>query len=438
MPSCQLPRLSRAFSSTASPRAEAYLLSAARTPTARFGGSLTSLPGPELGAAAIRAALDKSGVPADRINEVYMGNVLSAAVGQAPARQAAVKAGLPHEVDATTVNKVCASGLKAVSLAVQGIRLGESQAAVAGGFESMSRVPYYLPRPGQLPLLGAITLADGLLADGLTDAYDLIHMGVCAENTARNHGVSREDQDAYAIASYRRAQAAWNAGAFADEVVPVTVPPAKRGASPTTVDRDEGYDTLREDKISSLRPAFIRDGTGTVTAANASTFNDGGSALVVGNKAIAAEYANGGRSRVLAQVLATADAATQPVDFPVAPSKAVPLALARAGVRKEDVAVWEFNEAFAAVIKANEKVGTSSFSLLLLSLEHPSDIHPDTWPARCHRQPARWRHLNWPRPRLVRCPHPHHTAAYLESWPNRRGGHLQRRWRRDSHGRAPD
>jgi len=279
-----------------------------------------------------------------------MGNVLQGGVGQAPARQASIFAGLSPTVEATTINKVCASGLKAVVFAAQNIQLGLAEVQVAGGMESMSRVPYYLPRASQQPPFGEMKLEDGLIKDGLWDVYNQIHMGVCAEETARKYNVTRKEQDAYAIQSYQRAQAAWKEGKFDEEIVPVTVK-GKKGD--TVVSRDEGYDKLNAEKLPTLRPAFKKDG-GTVTAANSSSFNDGASALVLGNKAIAQEYGKG--SRVLARIVSSADAAMDPIDFPVAPAKAVPLALERAGISKEQVAIWEFNEAFAAVIKANEKV----------------------------------------------------------------------------------
>lgn len=279
-----------------------------------------------------------------------MGNVYSAGVGQSPARQASILAGLPSSTDAITINKVCASGLKAVVFAAQNVQLGIDEAVVAGGFENMSRVPYYLPRGSGFPAFGAVTAEDGLIKDGLTDVYNQIHMGACAEETAKKHSVSREDQDAYAIRSFKRAQAAWKAGKFDDEIVPVTIK-GKKGD--TIVSKDEGYENLREDKIPTLKPAFVKGGT--VTAANSSTFNDGASAVVLASKAIAEKY--GKNSRVLARIVSHADAAVDPIDFPIAPAKAVPIALERAGITNEDVAVWEFNEAFAAVIEANAKVG---------------------------------------------------------------------------------
>ncbi|KAJ5976395.1 hypothetical protein N7481_010102 [Penicillium waksmanii] len=314
---------------------EAYILSAARTPTAKFNGSFASVSAPQLGAVAIKSALSKSNVPVEKITDVYMGNVLQGSVGQAPARQASIFAGLPSTVESMTVNKVCASGLKAVALAAQNIQLGLAEAQVAGGMENMTR----------------IKLEDGLIKDGLWDVYNQFHMGICAEQTAKKYDVSREDQDQYAIRSYERAQAAWKENKFADEIAPVTVK-GKKGD--TVIEKDEGFENLRADKLTSLKPAFLRDGTGTVTAGNASTMNDGASALVLANKEIAREFGTGGR--VLARIVSTADAAIDPVDFPVAPAKAVPIALERAGITKDQVAVWEFNEAFAAVIKANEKV----------------------------------------------------------------------------------
>lgn len=279
-----------------------------------------------------------------------MGNVLQGSVGQSPARQASMLAGLPPTVDAVTVNKVCASGLKAAVFAAQNIQLGLAEAQIAGGMENMSRVPYYVSRANQHPPFGNISMEDGLIKDGLWDVYNQIHMGVCAEETAKKHNISRQEQDEYAIQSFHRAQRAWKEGKFADEIVPVTIK-GKKGK--TVIERDEGYENLREEKVPTLKPAFVKDG-GTVTAANSSTFNDGASALVLGSRDIAAEYGSG--SRVLARIVASADAAVDPIDFPVAPAKAVPIALERAGISKDQVSVWEFNEAFAAVIKANQKI----------------------------------------------------------------------------------
>lgn len=280
-----------------------------------------------------------------------MGNVLQGSVGQAPARQAALFASLPQSIEATTVNKVCASGLKAVALAAQNIQLGLAEAQIAGGMENMSRVPYYVPRASGLPAFGHVKMEDGLIKDGLTDVYEKFHMGNCTENTVKKHNITREQQDKYAIQSYKRAQKAWADKAFADEIVAVTVP-GKKGD--TIIDTDEGFMDVKIEKIATLKPAFVRDGTGTVTAANSSTLNDGASALVLGSRAMAQQY--GGGSRVLARICSYADAAVAPIDFPVAPAKAVPIALERAGITKDQVAVWEFNEAFAGVILANAKI----------------------------------------------------------------------------------
>jgi acetyl-CoA C-acetyltransferase len=321
----------------------------------QFNGSFTTVSAPQLGAVAIKSAIEKSKVPVSKITDVYMGNVLQGSVGQAPARQAAIFAGLPSTVEAITINKVCASGLKAVVLAAQNIQLGLAEAQVAGGMENMTRVPYYIPRASGLPAFGNVQMEDGLIKDGLWDVYNQIHMGVCAETTAKKYKITRDMQDEYTKQSYSRAQEAWSRQAFKDEIAPVTVK-GKKGD--TIIDTDEGYLDIKLEKLSTLKPAFVRDGTGTVTAASSSTLNDGASALVLGNAAIAREYGAG--SRVLARICGSADAAIDPVDFPVAPAKAVPIALERAGIKKEDVAVWEFNEAFAAVIKANEKVQSPS------------------------------------------------------------------------------
>lgn len=356
-PTHRLAQLHRQLSSTPAKRKEiqdAYILSAVRTPCGVFNGSLASVPAPQLGATAIKEAIARSSVPADAFGHVYMGNVLQAGVGQAPARQASIFAGLGDEVEATTVNKVCASGMKAVSIAAQQIELGQETALIAGGMENMSRVPYYLPRAAQQPPFGEMKLDDGLVKDGLWDVYNQVHMGNCAEATAKKYAVSREEQDAFAIESYKRTQEAWKAGLFGEEIAPVTVK-GKKGE--TVVSEDEGYNRLKLEKVPTLKPAFDRSGSGTVTAANSSSFNDGASALVLGSKEMAKKYGKG--KKVLARICGYADAALSPIDFPVAPAKVVPLALARAGIQQEDVKVWEFNEAFAAVIKANQKVNSA-------------------------------------------------------------------------------
>lgn len=317
----------------------------------QFNGSFVSVPAPKLGAVAIKSAVEKSKVPVEKISDVYMGNVLQGNVGQAPARQAAVFAGLPQSIEAITINKVCASGLKSVIFAAQNIQMGLAEAQIAGGMENMSRVPYYVPRASGMPAFGHVKMEDGLIKDGLTDVYDQFHMGNCAENTVKNHNITREQQDEYAIQSYKNAQKAWAEKAFADEIAPVTVSGRK---GDVVIDTDEGFMDIKFEKVPTLKPAFVRDGTGTVTAANSSTLNDGASALVLGSKAIAQEYGSG--SRVLAKICGYADAAMAPIDFPVAPAKAVPIALERAGITKDQVAIWEFNEAFASVILANQKI----------------------------------------------------------------------------------
>jgi acetyl-CoA C-acetyltransferase len=229
--------------------------------------------------------------------------------------------------------------------------MGLAEAQVAGGMENMSRVPYFVPRASGLPAFGHVQLEDGLIKDGLTDVYDKFHMGNCAENTVKKHEITREQQDEYAIQSYKNAQKAWADNAFADEIAPVTVPSRK---GDVVIKQDEGFQDVKFDKVPTLKPAFVRDGTGTVTAANSSTLNDGASALVLGNKAIAQEYGSG--SRVLAKICGYADAAMAPIDFPVAPAKAIPLALERAGITQDQVSIWEVNEAFAGVVLANKKV----------------------------------------------------------------------------------
>ncbi|TKA82568.1 hypothetical protein B0A55_01197 [Friedmanniomyces simplex] len=353
-PQQRLASLQRHFSTTPQRRKEiasAYVVSAVRTPCATFNGSFTTVSAPHLGATAIKEAISRSGVPKEDITSVYMGNVLQASVGQAPARQAAIFAGLSSSVEATTINKVCASGMKALAIAAQQIELGHEKALVAGGMENMTRVPYYLPRASQQSPFGGMQLEDGLIKDGLWDIYNNVHMGNCAEKTAKDHGITREEQDDFAILSYKRTQEAWKQGLFADEIVPVTVK-GKKGD--TIISEDEGYNRLKLDKVPTLKPAFDRSGSGTVTAANSSSFNDGASALVVVDRETAKRYGKG--KRVLARIVAYADAAVDPIDFPVAPAKVVPIVLERAGIRKEEVKVWEFNEAFAAVIKANAKI----------------------------------------------------------------------------------
>lgn len=283
-----------------------------------------------------------------------MGNVLSGGIGQSPAKQASLLAGLSSSTEAVTVNKVCASGLKAVVLASQNIRLGLAEAQIAGGMENMSRVPYYAPRGSGMPSFGHVQVEDGIVRDGLLDAYGPLLMGQCAEGTAEKYQITRAEQDAYARQSYERARHAWKTGKFLDEVTAVTVS-GPRGDKVVNV--DEGFLDANLERLPSLKPAFAPTAfapNGTITAGSSSTMNDGASALVLGNAAIARQY--GRQSRVLARICGSADAGVDPVDYAVAPAKAVQLALQRASIKKDDVAIWEFNEAFAVVIKANEKI----------------------------------------------------------------------------------
>jgi len=326
---------------------EVFIVSAVRTPIGSFMGALSTVPAPRLGATAIKGALGKAGISGDAVQEVFMGNVLSAGQGQAPARQAAMFADIPETVPCTTVNKVCASGMKAISLAAQSIRCGDNDVVVAGGMENMSMVPHYLDgRKGSK--FGDIKLKDGMILDGLTDVYGQVHMGVCADQCATEHSISREDQDAFALESYRRAEAAWNSGHFDAEVVPVEVP--QRRGEPVIVDHDEEYKALRADKVPTLRPAFTKEGT--VTAANASTLNDGASALVLVSK----EYMEANALKPIARIVSAGDAAQAPEWFTTAPAKAIPVALGRAGLEVSDIDYWELNEAFSVVGLANMKL----------------------------------------------------------------------------------
>lgn len=326
---------------------EVVIVSAVRTPIGSFLGALSTVPATKLGSVAIKGALDKIDLKPEMVDEVFMGNVVQAGNGQAPARQAALGAGIPNTVPCTTVNKVCASGMKAVMHAVQAIRLGDAEIVVAGGMENMSLIPHYLyARTGTK--FGPGTLVDGLQRDGLVDAYDQNAMGVCADACASEYEFSREDQDAYAIQSYKRSEAAWNDGKFKNEVIPVEVP--QRRGEPIVVDTDEEFTKVKLDKIPSLRPAFTKDGT--VTAANASTINDGAGAVVLMSKAKAEALG----LDILAIIKSYADAAHEPEWFTTAPAKALPKALAKAGISQDDVDYFEFNEAFSVVALANMKI----------------------------------------------------------------------------------
>jgi len=326
---------------------DVVIVSAVRTPIGSFGGALSSLSATQLGAAAIKGALSKAGVAAEEVNEVYMGNVLQAGLGQAPARQASKFAGLGNEVPCTTINKVCASGMKSIMLAAQSIALGQNEVVVAGGMESMSNVPYYLPKARTGFRLGNGLVQDGLVHDGLTDVYNAYHMGNAAELCAKECNVSREEQDAFAIESYQRSTAAWSEGKFADEVIPVEVP--QRKGDPITVSEDEEYKNVKLEKIPQLRPVFQKEGS--VTAANASTLNDGAAALVLMSR----EKAEALGCTILASVKGYADAAKAPEWFTMAPSAAVPKAIENAGISMSDVAYFELNEAFSVVGIANTR-----------------------------------------------------------------------------------
>ncbi len=326
---------------------EVVIVSTARTPIGSFLGALSTVPAPKLGAIAIKGALDKIGLKPELVEEVLMGNVVQAGTGQAPARQAAIYAGIPDTVPCTTINKVCASGMKAVMQAVQSIALGDTDIIVAGGMENMSLIPHYLhARTGTK--FGAASLIDGMQKDGLVDAYDQNAMGVCADACATEYNFSREDQDAFAVKSYQRSAAAWDAGKFDDEVVPVEVP--QRRGEPVIVHRDEEFTNVKIEKIPALRAAFTKDGT--VTAANASTINDGAGAMVLMSK----EKAEALSLKPIATIKGYADAAHEPQWFTTAPAKALPKALDRAGISIDDVDYFEFNEAFAVVGLANMKL----------------------------------------------------------------------------------
>jgi len=326
---------------------DVVIVSAVRTPIGSFLGSLSTVPAPRLGAAAIKGALDKINLKPELVDEVIMGNVVQAGTGQAPARQAAIYAGLPNTIPCSTVNKVCASGMKAVMQAAQAIQLGDAEIVVAGGMENMSLIPhYYHARTGTK--FGPATLEDGMQKDGLVDAYDNNAMGVCADLCATEYKFSREDQDAFAVQSYERSKAAWDAGKFENEVIAVEVP--QRRGEPVIVNKDEEYTNVRMDKIPALRPAFTKDGT--VTAANASTINDGAAAMILMSRQKAKELG----LQPIAVIKGYADAAHEPEWFTTAPAKALPKALAKANIDIKDVDFFEFNEAFSIVGLANMKI----------------------------------------------------------------------------------
>ena len=326
---------------------EVYIVSAVRTPIGSFGGSLVGISAVELGAIAVKGALTKAGIEPRMVQEVFMGNVVSAGLGQAPATQVAAAAGLGFEIPCTLVNKVCASGMKAVMLGAQSIMLGQNDVVVAGGMESMSNIPYYLLKARYGYKYGNGELIDGLQYDGLTDVYNRCAMGVCADNTAKEMKISRQAQDDYAINSYKRSAESWKAGKFKDEVVPVEV--RDRKGNLTVFAEDEEYKNVNFEKIPALKPVFTKDGT--VTAANASTINDGASALILVSKEKAQELG----LKPLARIRGFADAAQDPMWFTTTPSIAIPKAMKHAGVDKKDVSFYEINEAFSAVAIANNQ-----------------------------------------------------------------------------------
>ncbi|XP_042911508.1 acetyl-CoA acetyltransferase, mitochondrial isoform X2 [Parasteatoda tepidariorum] len=326
---------------------EVVIISHARTPVGSFRGGLSSVSAVELGKFAIQGAVARAGIESDAIQEVYMGNVLQANLGQAPARQACIAAGLLPSTTCTTVNKVCASGMKAIMLGAQSIMLGFQDVVVAGGMESMSNAPFYLKR-GEIPY-GGVDLKDGVVHDGLTDAYGNGHMGECAELIARKFDFSRKDQDNYAIESYKRTIKADELGVLKREIVPVTIP-GKRGAASTVVEEDEEHKRVDFGKLPTIRPVFSKDGT--ITAANASSLSDGASACVMTSRA-KAESLN---AKPIARIIAFADAAVDPQDFPIAPAYAIPKVLRMANVEKNDIDCWEINEAFSIAGLANIKM----------------------------------------------------------------------------------
>ena len=349
---------------------EVVIVSVGRTPIGSFMGSLSKITAPKLGAIAIKGALNKIKLNPNLIDEVFMGNVVSAGLGQAPARQAAILAGISENVPCTTINKVCSSGMKAIMLAAQSIALGDTNIVVAGGMENMSSIPHYL-HGRQGTKFGPTTLEDGMQKDGLLDAYDKVAMGVCADACATKFGFSREDQDAYAIQSYQRSSEAWKSGKFSDEIIPVEIP-QRKGPS-ITMSEDEEYKNIKLEKIPNLRAAFTKEGT--VTAANASTINDGGAALIL----MSAEKALELNLKPLAKIKSYADAAHEPKWFTTAPSKAIPKALEKIDMSIDEIEYFELNEAFSVVGLANMKImGLNSDSVNVnggaVSLGHPLGV----------------------------------------------------------------
>ncbi len=326
---------------------EVVIVSVARTPIGSFLGSLANISATKLGSIAIKGALDKINLDPNLVDEVFMGNVVSAGLGQAPAKQAAIFAGIPNTVPCTTINKVCASGMKAIMLAAQAIKTGDAEIIIAGGMENMSRIPHYM-EGRKATKLGNIKISDGLLVDGLTDVYDQQHMGTCGDLCANEYDFSREDQDNFAIASYSKSAKAWANGNYKNEVVPVEIP--QRKGAPIIFSEDEEYKNVQIEKIPTLRPVFSKDGT--VTAANASTLNDGAAALVL----MSADKAKALNLKPIAKINGYADASHEPKWFTTAPAKALPKALANAGISQSEVDYFELNEAFSVVGLANIKI----------------------------------------------------------------------------------
>ncbi|KFF12256.1 acetyl-CoA acetyltransferase [Chryseobacterium soli] len=327
---------------------EVFIVSAVRTPMGSFLGNLSTVPATKLGSIAVKGALDKIGLDPKNVQEIYMGNVLQAGEGQAPARQAALGAGLSIETPSTTVNKVCASGMKAVTMAAQAIKAGDAEVIVAGGMENMSMVPHYY-NARVATKLGDIKMLDGMVLDGLTDVYNKVHMGVCAEKCAADYSITREDQDNFAIESYKRSAKAWSEGKFNEEIVPVSIP--QRKGEPVIFAEDEEYKAVNFDRLPTLPTVFKKE-EGTVTAANASTLNDGASALILVSKEKMEELG----LKPLARIVSYADAAQEPENFTTAPAKALPIALKKAGLQISDIDFFEFNEAFSVVGLANNKI----------------------------------------------------------------------------------
>ena len=327
---------------------EVVIVSAVRTPIGSFGGALSSVSATKLGAAAILGAIDKIKLDKDTIDEVFLGNVLQANLGQAPAKQAAIYAGLSENIPCTTINKVCSSGMKSIMIAAQTIMCGDNDIVIAGGMENMSSVPHYFTKGRTGQKLGNMQLIDGMVKDGLTDVYSNVHMGLCAEKCAKEMNLSREEQDSFAVESYNRSNNSWKSGKFSNEVVHVEVP--QRKGDPILVTEDEEYKNVKLEKIPQLRPVFDKDGT--ITAANASTLNDGASALIL----MSAQKAKEMKIQPIAKIRSFSDAAQEPEWFTTAPAKAVPLAIKKAGLNKNDIDYYELNEAFSVVGLANMKI----------------------------------------------------------------------------------